>query len=76
MVPTMLFANSLSEKDWWPHSCASTQTPVRTAPCAYQYNGQRMYDDQTGALGLEIHDAQYASTATVARSDARCVSEM
>jgi hypothetical protein len=43
MVPTMLFASSLSEKLWWPHSCASTHTPVHTAPCAYQYNGHSTY---------------------------------
>eukprot|EP00953_Heterococcus_sp_UTEX-ZZ885_P005817 3601-Heterococcus_DN1.PRE.1 len=30
--PTALFTASDSEKAWWPHSCASTHTPVKAVP--------------------------------------------
>ena len=34
--PTASFTSAYSEKAPWPHSCATTQMPVHTAPCATQ----------------------------------------
>jgi hypothetical protein len=35
--PTVSLSACEGEKDWWPHSCASTHTPVAMVPCTAQY---------------------------------------
>ena len=53
-------------KAWWPHSCAMTQTPVQTHPCATQYNDHRIHPSNPEKRSIKL--VLYIKMPTIKRS--------
>ena len=71
--PTVSFSALLGENAPWPHSCASTHTPVMTQPCANQYRAHSATCAHAGAPEMRVAAAPNA--AMTAKSHATCPSD-
>ena len=66
--PTVSLTHLELEKAWWPHSCASTHTPVIKVPCTHQYSGHSAHCAAGGAPRMRVAAKPSAAIATTSRS--------
>ena len=52
--PTASFTDCHLLKDWWPHSWATTHTPVQTAPCTAGWSAQLCPTDTMYCCRIEF----------------------